>query len=80
MGPSLTVCASIFQVASCFFWRTGPNGRQMRFDSICVLPLNVLNEKIFYILWFWYLVLMAVSVGSIFYRFGIVIPCPNVRR
>ncbi len=56
------------QVASCWFFRSGPNGRTERLDSICVLPLNILNEKIFYILWFWYIILIVVTVLAFFYR------------
>ena len=35
---------------------------------MCVLPLNVVNEKIFYVLWFWYILLALASLLNLAYR------------
>ena len=34
--------------------RYGPSGTLMELDAMCLLPLNILNEKIFFVLYFWY--------------------------
>ena len=45
----------------------GPSGTAMSYDGVCVLPLNILHEKIFLALWFWYAVLAVATVASLVY-------------
>jgi len=60
---------SVFpKMAKCDFHRIGSSGTKEKVDVMCVLPLNVLNEKIFYFLWCWYIFLGTVSVANIAYR------------
>ena len=33
-----------------------------KFDGLCVLPLNIINEKIYVFLWFWF-VILAITTG-----------------
>jgi len=39
------------KVAKCDFHKYGPSGSLMRYDIMCVLALNIINEKIYVYLW-----------------------------
>uniref|UniRef100_T1J585 Innexin n=1 Tax=Strigamia maritima TaxID=126957 RepID=T1J585_STRMM len=52
------------RVTKCSFQSFGMSGDVQVHDAICVLPLNVVNEKIYVVLWFW-LVLLAVPSGFV---------------
>ena len=55
--------AKIFpKVTKCTFHKYGPSGTIMKLDALCVLPLNIINEKIFIFLWFW-LIFLALVTG-----------------
>ena len=41
------------KVTKCTFHRFGPSGTIKRHDALCVLPQNIINEKLFLFLWFW---------------------------
>ncbi|XP_042238528.1 innexin inx2-like [Homarus americanus] len=49
------------KVAKCSFYMFGPSGSLARHDTLCVLPLNILNEKIYLFFWFWFVCLAVVS-------------------
>lgn len=53
----------------------GPSGTVQNFDAYCVLPVNILNEKIFIFLWFWYIILAVLTGLGLLYRiFTLVLP------
>ena len=54
--------------ASCDYWRWGSGGRQENINAICVLGLNMINDKVFLILWWWFLFLAIVGALRIVYR------------
>lgn len=56
------------KMSKCTFHKFGPSGTMQKHDVICVLPLNIVNEKTYVILWWWYWVLGVVSVGVVFWR------------
>ncbi len=56
------------KVAKCTFHRFGPTGTVERFDGLCVLPINIINEKIYIFLWFWLLCLTVLTVLHLLYR------------
>ena len=61
--------ATVFpRVTKCSFFKYGPSGTVQTHDSICVLPVNIVNEKIYVFLWFWFLVLAAVTAVSMLYH------------
>lgn len=55
--------ASVFpKVTKCTFHKYGPSGTVEKKDGLCVLPVNIINEKTFIFIWFW-LVFVAVCTG-----------------
>lgn len=48
--------------AKCLFYNYGPSGGIEEKDSLCLLPLNNINEKIFAVIWIWYIVLLSTTV------------------
>ena len=56
------------KVTKCLFHRYGPSGGMETLDTLCVLPLNVVNEKTYVLLWFWFLALGALLSALLVYR------------
>ena len=56
------------KVAKCTFYRGGPSGTIQNYDGLCVLQLNIFNEKIFIFLWFWFVLLAIVTALNMCYR------------
>ncbi|XP_043283162.1 innexin inx2-like [Venturia canescens] len=56
------------KVTKCTIHTFGSGGSTQTLDALCILPLNVVNEKIFVFLWFWLVLLAGISGLAIFYR------------
>lgn len=56
------------KVTKCNFYKFGASGSIQRHDALCVMALNVINEKIFVFLWFWYVTVVTVSVLALVWR------------
>jgi hypothetical protein len=56
------------KVAKCQFNRHGPGGDINNHDALCLLPLNILNEKLFLLLWVWLIFLFICSIMLLLYR------------
>lgn len=52
----------ILQVTKCLFHKYGPSGSIQQHDALCVMALNIIHEKIYTVLWFWFLFLFIMSV------------------
>merc|ERR550519_2466887 len=57
------------KVTKCTFHNFGASGTIQRFDGLCILPINMINDKVFIGLWFWLLMLFSVSVLFMLFRF-----------
>jgi hypothetical protein len=44
-------------MTKCTFHKFGPTGTIQKFDGLCILPVNIINEKIYFFLWFWFIFL-----------------------
>ena len=53
------------RVTKCRFEKYGGSGTIQNFDALCVLGMNIINEKIFIFLWFWYIMLAIVTCGNL---------------
>ncbi|XP_015588498.1 innexin inx2 [Cephus cinctus] len=56
------------KVAKCTFHTFGSAGSTQTHDALCVLPLNVVNEKIFVFIWFWFFFLAVIGATMLIYR------------
>jgi hypothetical protein len=56
----LMFCTHCLQMTKCTFYKFGGSGTIQRFDSLCVLSMNIVNEKIYIFLWFWFIILETI--------------------
>jgi len=62
------MCYAFPRIASCDYWRWGPGGLQENINAICILALNMINDKVFLVLWWWFLFVSIVGVTRLIYR------------
>jgi len=67
-GRKNPMCNTFPRIASCNYWRWGSAGVQENINAICILALNHINDKVFLILWWWFLFITLVAFIRIFYR------------
>lgn len=66
------------RLTKCVFHKFGPSGTVTRHDSLCVLALNIVNEKAFIFVWFWYIIL-ATMLSCVLLMRAIMIFVPAIR-
>ena len=54
------------RLAKCQFDLSGPAGEKMFKDTLCMLSINNVNEKIFIFLWFWMYILTLITILHLF--------------
>ncbi|XP_073817704.1 innexin 3 [Musca autumnalis] len=67
------------RLTKCTFHKVGPSGSVQKHDTLCVLALNILNEKIYIFLWFWFIILSVITGISLVYSF-MVVTMPTTRE
>lgn len=60
------------RVTKCTFYKYGPSGSIQTHDSLCILPLNIVNEKTYIFIWFWFLILFILVGLLVIYRLGLI--------
>lgn len=67
------------RVTKCTFRNFGPSGDVQKTDHMCLLSVNIINEKIYLFLWFWFVVLTVVTIAALFYRVGVLLNVQHFR-
>ena len=67
------------KMTKCIFHKYGGSGTIQRFDALCVLSMNILNEKIYIFLWFWLIILAVITAINLLIRITSFF-IPNVRQ
>lgn len=67
------------RITKCTFHKYGSSGTIQKHDALCVLALNILNEKIYILLWFWFIILAVMSGLAMLYSIVIVL-MPSIRE
>jgi len=61
--------AKIFPtVSKCNFKAFGSSGSVEKFDTMCILAVNIFNQKIYILLWFWMIILAVITGIWLIYR------------
>lgn len=57
------------RVTKCIFHKYGASGSIQKHDSLCILPLNIVNEKTYIFIWFWFILLAMMLTILVIYRY-----------
>jgi len=66
------MCNAFPTLVSCIFKRPSVTGKLDQMSFMCILSQNIINEKIYLFLWFWYVLLFALSALVIIYRMALI--------
>lgn len=66
------------RVTKCIFHKYGASGSIQKHDSLCILPLNIVNEKTYIFIWFWFMILAGLLTCLVAYRI-LIIALPKIR-
>lgn len=68
-----SVMSRVFpRVTKCTFHKYGPSGNIQRHDAQCILPINIINEKIYVFLWFWFILLTVLTSLDLIHHFCLI--------
>ena len=56
------------KMTKCSYKKYGLSGSIQTFDALCMLPVNVMNEKIYVFTWFWLIFLVITTVLYLMYH------------
>ena len=61
------------RMTKCLFHKYGYSGSIEKHDALCLLPLNIVNEKLYVVLWFWFAFLLVFTALILLMRFAFLI-------
>lgn len=67
------------RITKCSFYKYGSSGTIEEHDAMCLLALNIINEKIFVALWFWFIILAVITGLYLIYVLAVV-SVPSMRK
>jgi len=74
MGTTDDPMGDVFpKVSMCAFDKYATGGSKMKVENMCVLSLNIINDKVYLLMWIWLWFLLAVTALNVFYRIVIVV-------
>ncbi|XP_031828953.1 innexin 7 [Nomia melanderi] len=56
------------KMTKCIFHKYGPSGSIQQHDALCVMALNIVNEKIYVFLWYWFIILAVITSLGLVWR------------
>ena len=59
------------RMTKCNYKNYGPSGSVQHKDALCMLPINVINEKIYVFLWFWLVFLSFLTCINMVYHLAL---------
>jgi len=65
------------KMTKCDFFTHSSAGQVDKSDAMCLLPLNIVNEKIFLVLWAWFIILVTCSALALVYRLCMILFPPG---
>lgn len=66
------------RITKCTFHKYGSSGTISRHDSMCVLSQNIINEKTYIFLWFWFIIMATLLSVLVVYR-AVLLAVPRIR-
>ncbi|XP_037079024.1 innexin shaking-B-like [Pollicipes pollicipes] len=66
------------RMTKCIFRKYGASSNIEVLDVLCILPLNIVNEKLYLFLWFWFLILAGLTMLNTMMRLLLMIS-PRLR-
>ena len=67
------------KVVKCSMIYIGPSGDPVNNSGMCTLPINIINEKIYLVLWVWFWVITCVSILSLLHQACLLL-LPSLRQ
>jgi len=70
------MCTVFPTVTSCTFHSVGTAAGEQKFNSLCILSLNIINEKVYLLLWFWFFGLTILTAVHLIFSLAIMVIHP----
>ncbi|XP_023325624.1 innexin inx2 isoform X2 [Eurytemora carolleeae] len=67
-GNHNPMCQTFPRVVSCTYFRYGGGGRQEALQALCIIALNIIIDKVYLVLWIWFVILLIFGSFRIIQR------------